>query len=158
MLISKIMKKFTEISIKACKENMCWNLTCTTCGSIDLMFAFTKAVFPNAKKGLNRFSWNNPISYQEKMLDFFAKEIDISELHTNSCFPDWLGHIGLLLSSCEKAEKESHRLSKVLLPQFKKIIEKDKHVVSKIEYMIEHDHLLTTSFLEDIENSLKKHE
>jgi hypothetical protein len=92
------------------------------------------------------------------MLDFFAKEIDISELHINSCFPDWLGHIGLLLSSCEKAESKSHKLSKALLPQFKGIIKQDQHIKSKIEYMIQNDYLLTKEFLEDIENSLKKYE
>lgn len=85
------------------------------------------------------------------MLDFFVKEIDIEELHSKSCFPDWLGHIGLLLSSCEKAEAKSQKLSRVLLPQFKEILKADEHIIEKIDQMIKNNHPITKEFLGEVE-------
>lgn len=116
------MKKFTEISKNACQKKLCWKLTCTTCGSSELMAEFTKAVFGNDHKKLDRFSHNNSLIDQEKMLKFFADEIDILELKNESCFPDWLGHIGLLISSCQKAEDKNFYLAQKLYPQFLELV------------------------------------
>lgn len=46
----------------------------------------------------------------------------LDELDRKSCFPDWLGHIGLVLWHTESAERETRMLTNFLVPEFLMII------------------------------------
>lgn len=109
------LTKFTKISTEASKQKMCWDLTCTTCGCVELMKSFSE-VIDRGDKPLNRYSHNNNIRYQEKLLISIG-EINLEELMENSKYPDYLGHIGLLLSACQNAEYKKNIISKQLINQ-----------------------------------------
>lgn len=113
--MDKELHIFTAISKKACEKSMCWNLTCTTCGSMDLMHEYSSLI--PTEKDLSRFGHNNNLKDQEALLGA-VKNMSIDELMKESCFPDWLGHIGLLLSACEQIEKRDKILTQMILPQF----------------------------------------
>gem|GEM_PF-3685299 len=78
------------------------------------MKEFSKLI--SNEKPLSRFYWSNKIEDQKALLEAVGY-IDIKELIRNSKFPDFLGHIGLLLSSCQRAENGFKIISENLLKQ-----------------------------------------
>ena len=138
------MKLFTEISKKACNENMCWKLYCTTCWATPLRQKFYNTTWLWKLKNLYNFSKKEQLLMSDSLSD-----IDVEELISESCFPDWLWHIGILMQMCSLIESEKHNLSNNLLPQFVKVL-KDK----RLDYFYFQNLIDTNSYLSinDLEN------
>ena len=142
---------FTILSKGACSKNLCWKLSCTTCWCMEIMDMMTKLCWDKFKRLDRNHNHNNII--QQKRLIEKVKDLSIKELVEESCFPDCLGHLGLVLSATEDAEREERILTKVWIPQF---LELSKHESTWLKSILKiEDRYLRYDDLNELEFNIK---
>ena len=137
---------FIALSEMASQKNWCWRIPCTTCGAMHFREGFRKI---GMGLHLDSEEWNDtikisnpldvPLSTQRKMCEYLSK-VSLEELNKVSSFPDWLGHIGLILYFCQSGGLIACRHLK---NEFLKIIEKDSYEYNELQSLdiIEFHHL-----------------
>ena len=137
---------FIALSEMASQKNWCWRIPCSTCGAMHFREGFKKIgidLHPDSDSWNNDANFSNPLylsmSTQKKMCDYLS-EVDIKELNKVSSFPDWLGHIGLILYFCQS---HAFKPGRHLKNEFLKIIEKDSYEYNELQSLniIEFHHL-----------------
>ena len=137
---------FIALSEMASQKNWCWRIPCTTCGAMHFREGFKKIgidLHPDSDSWNNDANFSNPLylsmSTQKKMCDYLS-EVDIKELNKVSSFPDWLGHIGLILYFCQS---HAFKPGRHLKNEFLKIIEKNSYDYNELQSLdiIEFHHL-----------------
>ena len=125
---------FLALSTLACDEGWCWNLGCTTCGRMYFRYALRELVrglhpddanwYVHSDKhhtlaavlGDGSFWRGTPVEHQQ--LARIVVQTPIVALAAHSRFPDWLGHLGLVLWHCEPSARASRILSDHLTTGF----------------------------------------
>jgi len=124
------MSRFESLSLLATREQWCWNLACTTCGHMVFRWglkALVRGLDPaaadwpvhwGAGQTSTRLAASNgplppcggwPLAEQRAIQDT-VRGCSVERLAQEGKFPDWLGHIGVLLRYTEDAEQDN-RLS-----------------------------------------------
>jgi len=147
------MQPFTKISRRASENQDCWNLSCTTCGSMELMKRYSRLGHISHTYRFDRSAHNNSINSQNKMLRNLG-EINLVELIKYSKFPDWLGHIGLLLNACQEAENELKIVSESFLSQILEICPNNSYAFEIAQEMKSSGEVLTPEKLGRFEGDL----
>lgn len=119
---------FLAMAELASKENWCWKIPCTTCGSMYFKSAFRELIsgkHPDQKEWLTMQKNHHKLDLferlsldeQEKLSDVVigASVVDLLKV---AKFPDWLGYLGLVLHNCGQLERTSSKITKVFVPQF----------------------------------------
>jgi len=166
---------FIALCELASKEEWCWNLMCTTCGLQDLRLSFKEIIRGNhpdsenwimhkyGYETVNRYesyiSWLHGIEWslesQIKLAEIFATA-SLKQISKLARFPDWLGYMGVVLSSTEEEEKKSRTLTKAWAPQLLEMVEPESYAKERLlEMMADETLILRWGFLESVENSLK---
>jgi hypothetical protein len=158
---------FVALSQLGSKENWCWKLYCTTCGSYHFRISFaelSRGKHPDDSDWIvttknNRWQKlpdfrGDDLAGQERVLKIVAAA-DINEIAKVAKFPDWLGHIGLLFFWCSFLEGTTKILTKGLVPQFCELIkDKDPDLCCRLQKLLEEDRAMPINYLEEIEFAL----
>jgi hypothetical protein len=65
--------------------------------------------------------WRASLGEQNKLIEIVART-PVRQLAQTTPFPDWLGHLGLVLWHTERAEKRSRMLTRSLTPQLVEMV------------------------------------
>jgi hypothetical protein len=165
---------FVALCELASRENWCWNIYCTTCGCMYFRYAFVELVegkhpdektWLTCKKNHNKLDrFTEPVSFKNKWpidaqreLLKTAAQADITQLSKVATFPDWLGHIGLVLLFCSDAEHKTRLLTESLIPQFQQILGPSSFEISCLnEIYSDKRRFLDWRDLELVENGLQR--
>ncbi len=127
---------FNALCEIASRENWCWNLSCTTCGCREFrygLFQIGSGLHPDDA------NWNDPAEHMRKaprgemqkirgdvqenaMLQTVLADADLAALSTSCRFPDYLGYLGLALSSTEGIESKNRLLTSSWVPQLRSMV------------------------------------
>ena len=137
---------FIALSEFASNNKWCWRIPCTTCGAINFREGFRKidmGLHPDSEEWNDTIKISNPLDVPlstQKTMCKYLSETSIKELDKVSLFPDWLGHIGLILYFCQF---HSFKPGRHLKNEFLKIIEKDSYNYNELQSLniIEFHHL-----------------
>ena len=94
---------FIALSEFASNNKWCWRIPCTTCGAIKFREGFRKidmGLHPDTEEWNHTIKISNPLDVPlstQKTMCKYLSETSIKELDKASLFPDWLGHIGLVI-------------------------------------------------------------
>lgn len=130
------MSRFESLSKLAARENWCWNLVCTTCGHSVFRWGLlalagnldpVRVDWPvrwrpsTTSADLERINGPLPIGpwpeATQSRIQEAVVDCNIERLAQNVRFPDWLGHLGLLLCYTADVERRNRALTAVLVPQ-----------------------------------------
>lgn len=140
-----LSNKFTRLIIELSNNNACWDLGCTTCGQ-----HFTRGYLRRLSSLPNEINLSDTsrASYERHSpVDPFnlyaASFVDIGRLMDEAKAPDWLGHLGVVLTEDIPPEILSIISSRWLNSFRTAFIERGISEVYKIEEMIRCNTLLT---------------
>jgi len=110
--LKKETNPLEDLFCLASQQNWCWNLSCTTCGHLHFKYAFQDigdGIYPDSSKWIisiqktdyrkekgkipNKLS---PLQINE--LIKLGLELNLVDINSKCRFPDWLGHLGLLIN------------------------------------------------------------
>lgn len=134
--------EFVALSDLASRNKWCFHMGCTVCRSIHFRYAFAslvegtnpatmdwQTITATAKRGPLPY---DPASWRpdqaQTLLDIVATA-PVDELLRRVRFPDWLGHLGLVLHFCAHREAKTRTATSALTPQLVEIvpIDSDAH-------------------------------
>ena len=125
-------------------ENHTWIVTKKNHNKLSQLGAIPKAI-----------DWK--LEEQENLIDIVA-EANIRTIQKISQFPDWIGYIGLVLAYTEAAETNSNKLTRTLIPQFKRLINDSSVSYKSLESILIENRVLTWHDLETVETGIMKNE
>ncbi len=140
MKISIMPKEKTNAFDALCElastESWCWKAPCSTCGNYDFRYAFLQLAegrHPKDKNWLRtsfiekhriyKFPHGYPKEIKESVLHICLKS-NLSTIHKNSKFPDWLGFLGVVFAHCGSNSDLTYKLSKYWSVQLQDIVPK----------------------------------
>jgi hypothetical protein len=129
--------RFHSLSLLAAGEQWCWKLSCTTCGHMVFRWglkALARGLDPDdadwpvhwgPEQASTRLAEvNGPMPpaggwpvRQQVAIQEAARGTSLWSIAHDCPFPDWLGHLGILLHYTEDAERRNLVLTKGLAPQ-----------------------------------------
>jgi len=151
----------------------CWRMPCTTCGNAHLRYAFiemSRGKSPEEEGWITRKDVNDSILFQEfgrlhprsrsekeKIIKICIKA-NISYIADNCKFPDWLGHLGLILFHMKEA-RSYKLLSSNWARQLKEYVvihykSEDIEIENRFDQVIKGERLLNIGDLEAIESHI----
>jgi len=145
-LNKSLRNPFIALSELASKKRWCWKIPCTTCGAIYFRKGFRKidmGIHPDTEEWQRSIKISNPLdvplSTQRTMCKYLSN-VSIKELNEVSSFPDWLGHIGLVIYF---SGIFAHKPGEHLKNEFLKIIDQNSYAYNEIKSLniIEFHHL-----------------
>lgn len=130
------MNAFVQMCALAAREHWCWNLVCTTCGHGVFrwgLHALAQGKVPDDRDWVVHWSPQTTFSDLERecgplprgpwpigeqqILQRLTEDLNLDELESCVTFPDWLGHLGVLLRYTEDAERGKPTLTGHLVDQ-----------------------------------------
>lgn len=137
------VNRFESLSLLASRERWCWNLACTTCGHMVFRWglkALAKGLHPGepdwpvhwgpTQTSAHLTSTNGPMppsggwpEAEQGAIQKAVRGCSLDRIAGESSFPDWLGHLGVLLRYTEDAERDNLLLTRELVPQLARLVE-----------------------------------
>jgi hypothetical protein len=162
---------FERLSLLAARERWCWNLRCTTCGNMVFRWALkaiAKGLHPDHLKwsvhwGRQQTSetlaaMNGPLppaggwpEEEQCAIQDASRGCILANVIRAVPFPDWLGHVGVLLRYTEDAERNNLMLTQELAPQFLELVEAQSAAESMLRQRLEAREPLRWNDLEFVE-------
>lgn len=136
---------FIALCELASKEDWCWKLYCTTCGSMYFRCSFMEMIngkHPDfegwiiRKDNHQRINMPLPREFskeQQLILLNIVADARVSEITNVAKFPDWLGYLGLVLFFCSTVEKESRLVTKTYIPQLLESVKMENDFSQKMK-------------------------
>jgi len=162
---------FIALSELACTEDWCWNLACTTCGHMHFRYGLREIVRGKHPDNPDWFvhvrnhheladvlgqaaQWRGSPAEQAKLIEI-ASAAPLTDLSKVSRFPDWLGHLGLVLWHTEMVERETRLITKRLVPQLVEMVPKGSQAAIHLGYVVQDDRrTLSWSDLKQVKRGL----
>ena len=156
---------FLALCELASKEDWCWKIPCTTCGSMYFRMSFLELINgkhpDDADWSVRRANHHNikidvPRRYstrQQAALAEIVSKAKISEITKRANFPDWLGYLGLVLCFCSEHEGANRTLTRSLIPQFLEFITPHDPSQQFLEAMLLEGRTLSWQGLERVERA-----
>lgn len=165
------VNRFESLSLLAAREQWCWNLVCTTCGHMVFRWglkALAKGLSPDKPEWLvhsgpgqtstRLAAVNGPVppsggwpESEQKAVQEAARGCRLDLIAEKSPFPDWLGHLGVLLRYTEDAERDNLLLTRELVPQLAGLVESGSSADTMLRQLLDEKQPLLWSDLEVIE-------
>jgi len=163
---------FEALSRRADQEQWCWNLTCTTCGCMHFRYGLlelSQGKHPASEDWITDKRVRSeilsrefgsaphplPLRSQQEVVSI-ASRARVSAIASNAKFPDWLGHLGVVLSFCQNAEAETRSLTKAWTPQLGEMLPAESQLRKRLLDRAAGATPLTLGDLEDIERELER--
>lgn len=163
---------FERLSLLAARERWCWNLCCTTCGHMVFRWALkalAKGLHPDHSEwpvywGAQRTSdtlaaMNGPLppaggwpQAEQCAIQNASRGCILANVIREVPFPDWLGHLGVLLRYTEDAERNNLALTRELAPQLLELVERRSAAESMLRQRLEDREPLRWNDLELVES------
>ncbi|MEY4705952.1 MAG: hypothetical protein RL042_2157 [Nitrospirota bacterium] len=163
--------RFESLSLLAAREQWCWNLVCTTCGHMVFRWGLTalaKGVHPDDPEWLVHWGpeqtstrlarVHGPMpppsgwpESEQRAVQEAVRGCRLELLAGESRFPDWLGHLGVLLRYTEDAERDNLLLTRELVPQLAGFVESGSSADTMLRQRLDAKRPLGWSDLEVIE-------
>ena len=162
---------FLALSELACAETWCWDLGCSTCGRMYFRYGLRELVrgkHPDAPDwfvyadrhhdledvlGDATFWIGSPEEQRE--LAAVVSEVPLEDLRRVGRFPDWLGHLGLVLWHTKETERTSRVLTQSLVPQLVEMLPASAGSAQELRALWEEGRrVLTWSDLGSVERDL----
>lgn len=164
------MNSFESLCSLASKEDWCWKLYCTTCGTSDLRYSLMeigKGKSPDEDGWSVHKNTRLSSSTHAMLTDGFSEDIkekvlgiclnaDISRIARNCKFPDWLGYLGFVLEHLHTKNTIYNKVSKNWAKQLLNMVPKDGASYEMLVDTVENDSVLLVKDLEIIENDYLK--
>lgn len=165
------VNRFESLSRLAAREQWCWNLVCTTCGHMVFRWglkALAKGLHPDKPEwpvhwgpeqtSTRLASVNGPMpppggwpESEQRAIQEAVRGCRLELIAGESCFPDWLGHLGVLLRYTEDAERDNLLLTRELVPQLAGLVESGSSADTMLRQRLDAKQPLRWSDLEVIE-------
>lgn len=123
---------YLALSELAGRERWCWNLGCTTCGCMHLRQGLAcvglglhpdDPEWPIHRRStgtppvLADMDWWRPDAGLQARVANEAAAVSLDDLSDRVPFPDWLGHLGVVLQGCAESEARDAVLSRSIVAQ-----------------------------------------
>jgi len=160
--------QFNALCKLASAENWCWNLRCTTCGHMHFRYGFLELA---SGKSVNDSDWivrrrktsyakqlgTLPKKYSESQKESvlaICTEADIPLIASECKFPDWLGHLGLVLAHMQSESDEFKLLSSKWAAQLQGLISPKSNIWHQLKTIVNQEKLLSLNDLANIESEI----
>jgi hypothetical protein len=155
--LKKSGNAFERLSVLAARERWCWNLCCTTCGHMVFRWGL-KAIangfdpddpdwpvhWGKRETSSTLTTRNGPMPpaggwplAEQCAIQEAAQDCLIGNIAAKVPFPDWLGHLGVLLRYTEDAERNNPALTQRFVPQLLDLIEQPSAAESTLRQRLE---------------------
>ena len=165
---------FDAICVLASENNWCWKIPCGTCANYDFRYAFLQLAddrHPDngnwlltsyiKKHNIYQFPYRYTDETKEAVLDI-CLESNLSYIHKNAKFPDWLGYLGVVmehLGTRYGGNKDlTYQLSKYWANQLQELVPESSKASTHLKYFEDYNCYLDFSILEACEKAISGQE
>jgi hypothetical protein len=162
---------FEALSRRADNESWCWNLGCTTCGCMHFRYGLielSQGKHPASSDWITNKRARSalltrelgsaphplPLVSQQEVVRI-ASRAQVSAIASNAGFPDWLGHLGVVLSFCQEAESETRSLTKAWAPQLAEMLAEVSSLRNRLLNLATGTTSLSLGDLENVEKEIE---
>lgn len=166
------VNRFESLSLLATREQWCWNLACTTCGHMVFRWALkalAKGLHPDdpqwpvhwgPEQTSTRLAYVNGTvpsvggwpEAEQRAIQEAACGCSLERIAEKSLFPDWLGHLGVLLRYTEDVECSNLLLTRELVLQLTRFVESGSEAASMLRQRLDANQPLRWNDLEAVEH------
>lgn len=169
------VNRFESLSRLATREQWCWDLACQTCGHMVFRWglkALAKGLHPDEPEWPHHWrseqtstrlaKVNGPMpapggwpESEQRAIQEAVRGCRLELITGGARFPDWLGHLGVLLRYTENAELGNLLVTRELVPQIACLVEPGSNADTMLRRRLDAKQPLRWSDLEVIERGYR---